>query len=303
MEPDLDRTESFGRRLVHRWLHRRTLSSPEPVAEARIVAIASGKGGTGKSFLATNLAIALHRAGRRVGVVDCDFGLGNAHLLFGVNPRLSIYHLLQGLAPPAAVLTPTPHGPGLVAGGSGISSLSDLDERHFAVLARGLGLLARQHDTLLLDCAAGLSPQSLSTILAAEQFIVVTNPEIAALTDAYALIKCLARQQRPPMAHVVVNRVTARGEGRPTFERLAEVARRFAGCTLHYLGEILEDRAVTQRRLGQPPLIVSHPECETSRAIREVQENLEEVVGPLIQGAPPGGHGVERRLTEILRRR
>lgn len=268
-----------------------------------MIAIASGKGGTGKSFVATNLAIAMHSRGLHTAVVDCDFGLGNAHLLFGVNPRLSMYHLLAGLAPAAAVLTPTPHGPGLVAGGSGISSLAELDERHFAVLARSLAQLARLHDVLLLDCAAGLSPQSLSTILAAERVLVVTNPEIAALTDAYALIKCLSRQPRPPSVHVVVNRVLAHGEGEPTFDRLAEVTRRFVGNPIHYLGEIAEDRAVTQRRLGQPPLVVSHPGCATSRAVFSILDQLCAQVGPLTAAVPMAGCGVERRMAEVLRRR
>lgn len=70
-----------------RWWHRFVAPEPVACAEATVLAVASGKGGTGKSFLTTNLAVAMHRAGLRVVVVDCDFGLANDHLLFGVNPR------------------------------------------------------------------------------------------------------------------------------------------------------------------------------------------------------------------------
>ena len=84
-------------------------------------------------------------------------------------------HRGRGLAPAGAVLTPTPHGPWLVPGGSGISSLAELEERHFVQLARSLSVLAQQHDVLLLDCAAGLAPQSLLTALIAEHAIVVTT--------------------------------------------------------------------------------------------------------------------------------
>jgi flagellar biosynthesis protein FlhG len=303
MEHELEVGETLGRRLVQRLLHRRPAAPPTDGIEGRVIAVASGKGGTGKSFLVTNLAVALHRSGRRVAVVDCDFGLGNAHLLFGVNPRQSMHHLLGGLASAAEVMVETPHGPTLVAGGSGISALAELEERHFVILARSLGAIAREHDAVLLDCAAGLSPQSLLTILAAEHLILVTNPEIAALTDAYALVKCLARQARPPDVHLVVNRVPEPGQGRPTFDRLAEVTRRFVGRSLHYVGEIAENPAVSHRRLGQPPLIVSHPGCNEAAAVQAIMHGMELAVGPLTAGLPTLGEGVERRLLRALQQR
>lgn len=263
-----------------------------------MLAFASGKGGTGKSFMATNAAIALHRAGKRVVVVDCDFGLANAHLLFGVNPRFSMHHMLEGGVAVTDVLCPTPHGPALIAGGSGVSSMAELEPRHMRVLARALSDLARSHEFVLIDCPAGLAPQSMITVLAADHVILVTNPEIAALTDAYALIKCLARQPRRPLVHLAVNRVGKPGLGTVTFVRLAEVSRRFAGCEIHYVGEIPEDPAVTHRRLGQPPLLASHPECATSHAVRSILSNLEHQVDK----ASVGGLGVEARMLEQIRR-
>src|SRR6185436_18958967 len=97
---------------LRRWFRREPAPLRSGRLEACVVALASGKGGTGKSFLATNLAVALHGRGRRVAVVDCDFGLGNAHLLLGINPRLSMQHLLAGTAKVEEVLQQTPFGPG-----------------------------------------------------------------------------------------------------------------------------------------------------------------------------------------------
>jgi flagellar biosynthesis protein FlhG len=263
------------------------------------VAFASGKGGTGKSFLATNAAIALHASGRRVVLIDCDFGLANAHLLFGVNPRYSLQHLLEGGVSVQQVLAATPHGPNLIAGGSGIASLAELDARHMQTLARAMHWLASCHDVVLLDCAAGLAPQSLITVLAAEHVVVVTNPEIAALTDAYALIKCLARQGVHPRVHLAVNRVGQTGLGKVTFERLAEVSRRFAGCEIHFLGEVPEDPSVTQRRLGQPPLLCSAPECATTKAVLAMSRSLDQCV-TTTQATMAAG--VEVRMLAQIRR-
>ena len=152
---------------------------------------------------------------------------------------------------------------------------------------------------MLLDCAAGLAPQSLITVLAAQHVVVVTNPEIAALTDAYALIKCLARQAVHPTVHLAVNRVGQSGLGRITFERLAEVSRRFAHCEIHYLGEVPEDPAVTHRRLGQPPLLCSAPECATTKAVLAMCELLDRRVAA---ARPEPDGGVEARMAAQIRR-
>ncbi|MBL8753223.1 MAG: P-loop NTPase [Planctomycetes bacterium] len=295
MEPDLNAGPQ-GRGFLRRWFRRANAVEVHP-REAIVVAFASGKGGTGKSFLATNTAIALHARGRRVALVDCDFGLANAHLLFGVNPRYSLQHLLEGGVPVQQVLTRTPYGPNLVAGGSGIASLAELDARHMQSLARAMHWIAANHDIVLLDCAAGLSPQSLIMVLAAQHVVVVTNPEIAALTDAYALIKCLSRQVGHPLVHLAVNRVGQPGLGKATFERLAEVSRRFAACEIHYLGEVPEDPQVTHRRLGQPPLLCSSPECTTTRTVMTMCETLDQRVA-----ATRSTNGVEARMLVQIRR-
>lgn len=297
MEPDLNADRQGG--FLRRWFRRANAAEAPCEREGVVVAFASGKGGTGKSFLTTNAALALHAAGRRVAVVDCDFGLANAHLLFGVNPRYSLQHLLEGGVGVQQVLTPTPYGPNLVAGGSGIASLAELDARHMQILARALHWIAATHDVVLLDCAAGLAPQSLITVLSAQHVVIVTNPEIAALTDAYALIKCVARQGAKPKIHLAVNRVGQSGLGRATFDRLAEVSRRFAGCPIHYLGEVPEDPAVTQRRLGQPPLLRSMPECATTRAVVDLFRTLNR---QLETGSLGGETGIEARMLAQIRR-
>jgi flagellar biosynthesis protein FlhG len=301
LEPNLEASKPEGG-LLRRIFRLGGASPPEPAPrrEGCVVAFASGKGGTGKSFLASNVGVALHRLGRRVAIVDCDFGLANAHLLLGVNPRYTVQQLFDGAVSVAQALTPTEFGPGLLAGGSGVASLAELEARHMQVLGRALGWLAACHDAVLLDCPAGLSPQAMTAVLCAQHAVVVTNPEIAALTDAYALIKCLARQPARPTVHLVVNRVARPGLGPATFDRLADVSRRFAGCEIRYLGEVPEDPAVGQRRLGQPPLTVSHPECATSIAIERLVNCLDATTGGVM--AQPIATGVEARMAAQLRR-
>lgn len=284
------RTERF----LGRWLGGTTCREDAAAAanreEGLSIAIASGKGGTGKSFLATSLAVALHQGvaispsrlcdpKRRVALVDCDFGLACDHLLLGAKPTKTLQHVISGGARFEDTIIETEHGPRLVPGGSGVQRMANLGRAELAVLGSELGALVCAHDVILLDIGAGISPQTVLPMSCADHVILVTQPEIAALTDAYAVIKCLAAQcQRSPFS-IVVNRVAEIGQGDKTFEKLAEVARRFTGVELHYLGEVIEDPAVTQRRLGQPPLVVSDPECATSRSIHLILDRLRAVVG------------------------
>ena len=299
MDPDLD-IERPGRGILRRLLRRGGSAESSSRREAVVVALASGKGGTGKSFLTTNLAISLHLRGLRVAVVDCDFGLANAHLLFGVNPRFSMQHLLDGQRQVQEVLTATPYGPALIAGGSGIASLAELGARHMQMLARALGQVAAMFDVVLIDCAAGLAPQSMITVFASQHVVMVSNPEIAALTDAYAVIKCISRQIERPSLHLVVNRVGNVALGRATFDRLSEVSRRFAHVPIHYLGAVPEDPAVSHRRLGQAPMLLGLPECETSKAILGLSMALEAQV--LETRGASGNRGVEARMLTQIRR-
>jgi flagellar biosynthesis protein FlhG len=254
---------------------------PSPCREGPVIAVASGKGGTGKSFVATNLAIALHQSGRRVTLVDCDFGLACVHLLLGASPVRTLQHLVEGRALGSEVRTTTRFGPLLVPGASGVQKMADLDARELGRFGQGLADWAADTDVVLLDVGAGISPQSLLALLSADHVVLVTQPEIAALTDAYAVVKCLGRRPPIPPFSTVVNRVPVAGQGLATFEKLAAVAERFTGVRLHYLGEIGEEPAVTQRRLGQPPILVSHPQCATAQEILGILDRLVRVAGPL----------------------
>ena len=271
-------------------------------SEAFFLSIASGKGGTGKSFLATNLAVAMCGQNRRVTLVDCDFGMANDHLLLGVNPSQSVQHFFAGAATLEQVLVRTPYGPDLLPGGSGISRLGDLTETELLQLGRGMSTIAHNTDVMLMDASAGISPQSVFTLLAAQHVLLVTNPEIAALTDAYALIKCLSSNLGHPSISVVVNRVTAESQGEATFRKLADVSLRFSGCQIHYLGAVPEEPAVTHHRLNQPPLIVSHPTCQASQAIFTILSKLAEYVGPVGQRLVSATDTVEHRFRKNLSR-
>lgn len=273
-------------------------STPQPRDEATTIAIASGKGGTGKSFLATSLAVLLHRAARRTVLVDCDFGLACDHLLLGVKPTLTLQQLLAGQATLDQVLVQSPCGPRLLPGASGVRRMANPTDKDLTAFARELGVLAGREDVLLLDLGAGIGPATVLTMLGADWIVIVTQPEIAALVDAYAVIKSIAQIHAGARFLIVVNRVSQPGRGELAFQRLTEVARQSVGIELTYLGEIPDDDSVMQHRLGQLPLVVTEPECSTSMAVQALAERLIQLCGGLRPRRVKGDEGIEQRFRQ-----
>ncbi|MBL8726944.1 MAG: P-loop NTPase [Planctomycetes bacterium] len=272
--------------------------SPTTGREAVSIAIASGKGGTGKSFLATSLAVLLHKAGKRTVLVDCDFGLACDHLLLGIKPTLTLQQLLSGQATLDQVLVTAPCGPRLLPGASGVRRMATPSDRDLLAFARELGVLASREDVMVLDLGAGIAPATVLTMLGADWIVLVTQPEIAALVDAYAVVKCVAQLNEHARFLVVVNRVGTPGRGEMAFQRLTEVARQHVGVELHYLGEIADDEAVTQHRLGQLPLVATDAEARTTRCLRTLVDRLQILCGGLQPREVPSDQGIEARFRQ-----
>ena len=271
---------------------------PAPRQEAVTIAIASGKGGTGKSFLATSLAVLLHRSGLRTAIVDCDFGLACDHLLLGVKPVLTLQQLLAGQATLDQVLCTSPCGPRLLPGASGVRRMANMSDKDLLGFARELGAMAAREDVLLLDLGAGISPATMLTMLGAEWIVLVTQPEIAALVDAYAVVKCVAQLDPHAKFLIVVNRVGIPGRGELAFQKLTEVARQHVGVQLHYLGEIRDDGSVTQHRLGQLPLVATEPEAPITQNLQQLATRLATLCGGLRQREVAPEQGIEARFKQ-----
>ena len=271
---------------------------PASRQEATSIAIASGKGGTGKSFLATSLAVLLHQMDKKTVLVDCDFGLACDHLLLGVKPTLTLQQLLSGQATLEQVLVKSPCGPRLLPGASGVRRMATPTDKELTMFARELGALAAEEDALLLDLGAGIAPATVLTMLGADWIVLVTQPEIAALVDAYAVIKCIAQVHSKAKFLIVVNRVNTPGRGEMAFQRLTEVASQNVGIELRYLGEIPDDDSVMQHRLGQLPLVVTEPDSPTSQAVRALAERLVQIVGGLQRREVQGDETLEARFRQ-----
>jgi flagellar biosynthesis protein FlhG len=236
------------------------MSSTE-ARRAEVMAVTSGKGGVGKTFLSANLAAALAKRGKRVLVLDADLGLANLDVVLNLHPKITLHDVFTGKCHLEDAILPAPGGFSVLLAGSGLVEYSRLTPEVREQLQRIIDTLAPRFDHILLDTGAGISDVVLYAVSLADEVLVLATPEPTSMTDAYATIKVLATQQQRRAIRLVVNQVGRIGEGKVIRNQLQLVVDKFvvpllpeggAAPVLELIGEVPLDPSVresVQKRL------------------------------------------------------
>ncbi len=256
----------------------------------RSIAVTSGKGGVGKTSIATNLALACARRGRRVLLVDGDLSLANVDLLLGVVPQKNLGDVIFGRASIEEVVIDAGEGLRLLPSGSGVEELADLDDFRRERLLRELSRLEADTDLILLDTGSGIGRQTIHFARAADQIVVVTTPEPTAFSDAYATLKVLSRGRLRGRPGVLVNMAANAEEGVETERRIRLVAERFLQMKPEYLGHVLLDSAVGRAVRKQEPLLKAFPRSPAAACLENLADRLLGPGGPEPVAADPDGY-------------
>jgi len=258
--------------------------APGPERRALSLCIASGKGGTGKTVVTAALARLFGVRGRTL-ILDADLGVGNAHILQDVSPERTLVDVVEGRATVGDVRTRCSETVDLVGAGSGVPRMAELSSYEMHLLAHGVGELEREYRYLLVDSAAGISRQTVSFSEASDVVLVVTTPDLTAMTDAYALLKVLYKKRPSAVVLIVVNRAEDEDEALRVDRRIADVCHRFLGASPRFAGWIPNDPAVTRSVNRRSSVITAEPDSSASRAIRVLAVRvLEELAAQHAQG-------------------
>jgi flagellar biosynthesis protein FlhG len=233
------------------------------------ICIASGKGGTGKSVFTASLATCLAPRGKTL-ICDADMGIGNAHILQGVSPERSFVELVAGAAGPREILSRCSDNLDLISAGSGVSNMAELSGRELSRIAEALEELEREYSYLLVDSAAGISNQTISFAAASDLVVVVTTPDVTAMTDAYAFLKVLLRTRPECQPLLVVNRARDFEEARSVVRRIEKVSRRFLERAPRWIGWVPDDPAVQRAVNSRAPVVSHEPGSAASRALEHL---------------------------------
>jgi septum site-determining protein MinD len=240
----------------------------EAGGEGYVFAVASGKGGVGKSTSTANLGVALADDGFDVAVVDVDLGMANLAGLLGVDPDTTLHDVLGGDAQPAAA-TYDAHGVTLIPGSTNLEQFAEADAES---LHRVVEYLRERNDVVLLDAGAGLSYDIAMAMSVADAVLLVTTAELNSLTDATKTGKLVGKMDKPVVGAVF----TRTGDG--GFDDVEGIATAL-GTTDAVTASVPHDDAVKLSVRKGHPVVDLKPDSPAARAYTRLAAKLADSIG------------------------
>jgi flagellar biosynthesis protein FlhG len=257
-------------------------ATPHPRSPHRrnIIAVASGKGGVGKTWFSITLAHALAQAGRRTLLFDGDLGLANVDVQLGIMPRGEIANVVAGAAQFSEIVTPFDGGSGkngfdIIAGRSGSEGLAGLPPAKLVTLRNDLAKFGESYDWVVLDLGAGIERTVRMMTAQSRACLVLTSDEPTAITDAYAYIKVTALERLADDIHIVVNMVPTIEEGQRTYATLLRACREFLKIEPPLAGIVRRDDLVKESIRRQVPLVKRSPNADAARDVEAIARRLD----------------------------
>ena len=250
----------------------RALNSKKTV---RVLAVASGKGGVGKTNVSVNLSVALAARGNRVMLLDADLGMANIDVMLGLYPSKNLSHVITGECTLQEILLTGPLGIKIVPASSGTEIMAHLSEAQHIGLIRAFSELDENIDTLIIDTAAGISSSVVSFCKAAQEVLVVVCDEPASITDAYAMIKMLSREHGIQRFRVLANMTNSAQEGRMLYEKLSKVTNRFLDVTLSFYGVLPFDPYLRKAVQRQKSVVEAYPRSRSAIAFKNFAQKAD----------------------------
>jgi len=243
--------------------------------DGNMLAIASGKGGVGKTWFSITLAHALAKTGAKTLLFDGDLGLANLDIQLGLTPKNDLGGVVGGRLMLNQAITTYDKGDfDIIAGRSGSGGLVNITASRMKMLSDDLVVLASDYDKVLIDLGAGVERTVLQLAHGAGNVIVVITDEPTSLTDAYAFIKVTQMESPGTDFKVVANMVNSTREGERTYNTLLKACEGFLKISPPLLGIVRRDSKVPVAIRSQTSLLTRYPSSEAANDVESIAQKL-----------------------------
>ncbi|HBG25759.1 MAG: hypothetical protein A2Y10_02305 [Planctomycetes bacterium GWF2_41_51] len=245
--------------------------------KAMVLTIASGKGGVGKTNITANLAICFAAAGKKVAVLDADFGLANLDIIFGISTKYNLSHFIKGVKTLDEIAHTACEGVDIFCGLAGVEQLSQLTEFARERIVAAMDDLADNYDIVLIDTAAGISKSVLGFCLACDHTILVGTPDPAAITDVYMLMKAMNIHKYNGRMSLLVNMAQNDTQGKKVYKQIAYAAAQFLDVKLNMAGVVPRDANVISSIQKREPFVLACPKTAAAKSLMSVAAKISRV--------------------------
>jgi flagellar biosynthesis protein FlhG len=267
---------------------------------AKVVTVTSGKGGVGKSSVSVNLAIELSRMGKRVVIMDADFGLANIEVMLGIRPEYNLADMMFRGKSLQDIIFYGPMNIGFISGGSGIHEMANMTKDQIYVLVHRLYELDMMADYIIIDTGAGISDSVMEFVAASEEVLLVITPEPTSITDAYALLKSLGRHTEyardKTIIKMIANQIKNQKDSRELFDKLSVVVNKFLNIDVEFFGSVPYDNNMHKAVMKQMPITLENPGSPAAIALATIAGKLTD-----IEWKDTGKLGIMQMFSKVLR--
>jgi len=251
------------------------LSTPSASRGTNMIAVASGKGGVGKTWFSITLSHALAKAGKKVLLFDGDLGLANIDVQLGLMPKRDLNDVIRGRLGIDKVIQEYPEGGfDIIAGRSGQAALSALPSQRLSLLRDQLLDVASQYDVVILDLGAGVDRTVRMLSATAVRTLLVTTDEPTSLTDAYAFIKLGSTAGMSKNVGIVINQATSESEGEKTYKTLLKACENFLRLKPPMVGMVRHDKKVKETIRHQSPILTRSPNADAATDVEKIAKKV-----------------------------
>ncbi len=241
---------------------------------SRIISVASGKGGVGKTNIVVNIGLALQQAGKDVLILDADMGMANVDVLIGMTSQYNLGHVLKNKCELEDALMEGPEGLTVLPGASGVDQFTNIDMSQVERLLKLSASIEKNYDFILMDIGAGAHQGVVNFIRAADEIMITLTPEPTAVMDAYSLLKILSNYEVASSLNLVINQVESETEAENVSKRMKNAIEEYLDMELDTTSYVPYDSVLPKSVRQQKPVMKLYPNSRSGKAFSRIADKL-----------------------------